>query len=113
MSRTARSRVAGCVGLVFFVIAVLVGRLISDGGISATTMLAFVIVHAVSGWAASHLQPADIDEIFQFDEAIYIAAALVLPPSGVVLVLAFGTLLGEVADRVPPRAIAWNIGTNA
>ena len=112
MSRLAKSRIFGAAAALSAVVAMVAGwRAWSDLG-SIPLLLAFAVVYAASGWAASHYQPADIDEIWQFDEAIYIAAAMVLPPSAVVLVFGLGTVIGQVCDRIPPRAIGANAGIN-
>ena len=113
MSRTARSRIAGSIGLLASA-AVVAGVLHARPGIGpAAIVMTLIAVQAASWWAASRLQPSDGDEIWQFDEAVFIAAAMILPAGGVLVAFIVGAAVGQLLDRLPPRAIFSNLGMNA
>src|SRR5438270_2103616 len=76
----------------------------------ARALAAFVVIQAVSLSIALRLQPSDSRLVQQFDEAVFVASVLLLPPAGVVLVLGGGTALGNLLSRAVPRAIAINGG---
>jgi diguanylate cyclase (GGDEF)-like protein len=72
-------------------------------------LLAFLAFQAVSLASSTLLQPSDSRFVQQFDEAVFVASALLLPPAGVVAVLGGGTALGFVSVR-SPRTICINGG---
>lgn len=73
-------------------------------------LLPFLAFQAVSWAAAYKLQPSDSQFVQQFDEAVFVASALLLPPGGVIAVLGVGTALGLVALRSWPRTVCLNGG---
>jgi diguanylate cyclase (GGDEF)-like protein len=113
VSRLARSRttsaVAACVGLAA-VGAVSAWR---PGFGSPTPVAAFAVIQATSWLLAFRLQPSDDNDIWQFDQALFMAAVVVLPPASVILGIAAGTAAGQLADRAPPRIALFNAGQMA
>jgi len=73
-------------------------------------LVPFVAFQAVSWGASIRWQPSDSKLVLQFDEAVFVAGALLLPPSGVVLVLGVGTGLGWVLGGTRPRTVFFNAG---
>src|SRR4030095_12242975 len=71
---------------------------------------AFLTFQAISWTAAYRLQPSDSQFVQQFDEAVFVAGVMLLPPSGVVLTLGLGTALGLVLLRTWPRIVFLNGG---
>lgn len=70
----------------------------------------FLLFQAASWAAAWKMQPSDSQFVQQFDEAVFVAAVLVLPPAGVIGVLGIGTALGLIALRSWPRTVCLNGG---
>ena len=73
-------------------------------------LIPFVAVQAVSWAVAIYLQPHDSKFVQQFDEAVFVAGVLLLPPAGVVVVLGCGTALGWLLRTRRPRTIFLNGG---
>jgi len=71
-------------------------------------LLPFVAFQALSWAGAYKLQPADSKFVQQFDEAVFVAAAFVLPAAGVVTALGCGTALGFLLLRDSPRTLVIN-----
>src|SRR5207247_2312883 len=71
-------------------------------------LLPFVAFQAISWAVASKLQPSDSKFVQQFDEAVFVASWLLLPPAGVVVVLGCGTALGLLLLRAFPRTVCIN-----
>ena len=113
MSRTARSRIAGSIGLLVSIVVVAVVLSVRPGLGPTAIVMTLIAVQAASLWAASRLQPSDGDEIWVFDEAVFIAAAMILPWGGVLVAFILGSALGQLLDRLPPRAIFTNFGISS
>jgi diguanylate cyclase (GGDEF)-like protein len=83
----------------------------ADRGVGGVYVAAALFAcQALGSLMSARLQPNDGDALWQFDEVIFIVAAMLLDPSGVVAVIALGSGLGFVIDRLPPRAVLVNIG---
>ena len=104
------TRISGAVGLMSaLVIFAMIWRRGHPVG-PLELLLPFLVFQAVSWAAAFKLQPSDSQFVQQFDEAVFVAAVLVLPPAGVVTVLGVGTALGLIALRSWPRTVCLNGG---
>ena len=109
-SNLVKSRLSATVGLAAAV--GVFGYLFSTGAHlgSPGLLLPFLAFHAACCAAAYRLQPSDTQFIEQFDEAVFVAAFLLLPPAGVICVLGLGTAIGLASVRTFPRMIFLNGG---
>lgn len=73
-------------------------------------LISFLAFQGVSWAAAIRLQPHDSKFVQQFDEAVFVAGVLLLPPAGVVFVLGCGTALGWALCRLKIRTVLTNGG---
>jgi diguanylate cyclase (GGDEF)-like protein len=110
ISRLTRSRLTcstfGVLG------AVLVGSVWAQHNTfgSPMTCAVFIAVQATAWALSSVLQPSDDHQVWQFDEVLFVVAAFLLPPAGVLLVFLVGTAAGQVINRDPPRVACFNGG---
>jgi diguanylate cyclase (GGDEF)-like protein len=80
-----------------------------DGEVGPVSVVASITIAQAVAWAASYwLQPKGEAEIWLLDEAIFVAAALMLPPAGVVLVFAVGVPLGVLIGRARLVHVVFN-----
>jgi diguanylate cyclase (GGDEF)-like protein len=99
---------ATATGLVTLAAAVALGH---DEGLGSLGELAAFTGVLTLGW----LYPLRIlrkeeTEAYQFDEAFFVAMALLLPPLGIVLSFGFSALVSQVVRRRPFSRIAFNTG---
>ena len=91
------------------VVAIFIGYRAAAAPFGTAWLLAsFVVFQAISWAVSSKLQPSDSKFVQQFDEAVFVASWILLPPAGVVLVLGCGTALGLLFLRTFPRTICIN-----
>jgi len=105
-----RSRIVGLVG--FSLCIVTFGVLVAGGAsFGQPYLLASFAVFQAASWAASiRWQPSDSKLVLQFDEAVFVAGLLLLPPAGVVFVFGIGTAVGWLLGGTRPRTIFFNGG---
>jgi diguanylate cyclase (GGDEF)-like protein len=108
MSRIARSRLFAGASLGAAIALAVADLLVGFHHGPAWALIGFTSVQALSWASASRLQPNDSQAVFQVDEALFVAGALLLPPAGLVLALGLGTAIGAFVDRMPPRMVAFN-----
>jgi diguanylate cyclase (GGDEF)-like protein len=99
---------ATATGLLTLAAAVALGH---DEGLGSLGELAAFTAVLTLGW----LYPLRIlrkeeTEAYQFDEAFFVAMALLLPPLGIVLSFGFSALVSQVVRRRPFSRIAFNTG---
>ena len=109
-SSLARKRIMGGVGLVVAtaVFSTFVAHHSSFG--DARLVVPFLVFEAISWALAIRLQPHDSKFVQQFDEAVFVAGALLLPSAGVVLVLGCGAAIGWALCRLKLRTVLTNGG---
>jgi diguanylate cyclase (GGDEF)-like protein len=109
-SRLDRKGIMGALGLIASIV------IFAEFGVhdspfgDVNLLVAFLLFQGVSWAVAIHLQPSDSKFVQQFDEAVFVAGVLLLPPAGVVMVLGCGTALGWAIQRLKLRTILTNGG---
>ena len=109
-TKVRRSRIASFAG--FLVLSAVFGDMvISEARVGPIPLLLAFLAFQAASWAvAFRLQPSDLQAIEQFDEAVFVAAMLLLPGGGVVAVIGLGTALGVLAMWTWPRMAFLNGG---
>src|SRR5437764_654982 len=98
-SHVLRGRLAAAAGLIAAAFVSLGATLGSSHVGSLWLFMSFLTFQALSWAAAFRLQPSDTQFVQQFDEAIFVASAMLLPAGGVIAVLGMGTAIGLIALR--------------
>src|SRR5947208_1101301 len=99
LSLSARVRIAGAIGAVLVASSLAVLALTGAPFGHPAVVVSFVLFEGVHWACALRFQPNDDDLVKQFDQAIFVAAFLLLPAAGVVSTFALGVALGFVLLR--------------
>jgi diguanylate cyclase (GGDEF)-like protein len=95
-------------GLVTLAAAVVLGR--HEGLGSLPALAAFTAVLTLGWLYPLRILRREETEAYQFDEAFFVAMALLLPPLPIVLSFGFSALVSQIVRRRPMSRIAFNTG---
>jgi diguanylate cyclase (GGDEF)-like protein len=91
--------------------AIVASFVLKHESVGPLSLLVPLVLFQAGSWAvAIRFQPKDSRLVQQFDEAVFVAAAMLLPTAGVVAVIGAGTAIGFVVLRLPPRSTIINGG---